>query len=144
MQCPFCEKLEIKARCIIKNDFAFAFPTNIPIVPGHVLIAPLRCVSSFDDMTEEEVKAVFDLRGKLKNALIKTFGAEGFNCAYNDGEVAGQSVPHFHFHMLPRKKGDSGITEYEPRKFLYRTGSRAESPEEELLEVLELIRNNLT
>jgi diadenosine tetraphosphate (Ap4A) HIT family hydrolase len=141
--CPFCTIPLIQKRAIIRNKLAWAFPTNIPVVPGHVLIVPVRCVALFEDLTEKEKKAIFDIRNQLKKALTKIFKAEGFNYAWNEGELAGQSVPHFHLHMLPRKKDDSGITKYEPRKFLYRPGSREESPEEELLAVSELIRNKL-
>jgi len=143
MKCIFCEIPEIKERQITSNDLAWAFPTNIPVVPGHTLVVPKRCVAKFEDLNKEEVDAIFDLVNKLKIALIKTFGAEGFNIAWNEGKLAGQSVPHFHLHLLPRKEGDTGITEYEPRKFLYRPGSREDSPEKELRAVAKLIKGNL-
>ncbi|MFA7216879.1 MAG: HIT domain-containing protein [Candidatus Paceibacterota bacterium] len=143
MKCAFCEIPEIRQREIVSNDFAWAFPTNIPIVPGHVLIVPKRCVAKFEDLDKEEVDAIFDLANSLKLALTKTFGAEDFNIAWNEGKSAGQSVPHFHLHLLPRKEGDEGITEYEPRKFLYRPGSREESPGEELKAISQLIKDNL-
>lgn len=139
-QCVFCERPEIKERAIIQNNLAFSFPTNIPIVPGHILIVPNRCVANSGDLTHEEILAIFDLRKQLNKALIQAFDAEGFNYAWNEGESAGQAVPHFHLHMLPRKKGDKGIDEYEPRKFLYRPGSREVSPESELQSVTELIK----
>lgn len=142
MKCLFCKLPEIKERRIIENDLAWAFPTNIPIVPGHTLICPKRCAAKLEDLESAEREAIFDLVEKLKPALIKTFGAEGFNFAWNEGSSAGQKVPHFHLHVLPRKKGDTGITEYEPRKFLYRPGSREESPEEELKAVSLEIRKN--
>ena len=142
-KCPYCEIPEIRNREIIRNKFAWAFPTNIPIVPGHILVAPIRCVATFEELTQEEIVAIFDLREKLKKALVKVFKAEGFNYAWNEGKLAGQSVPHFHLHILPRKEGDTGITEYEPRKFLYRPGSREESPESELKAVSELIKKFL-
>lgn len=142
-RCPYCEIPEIREREIIRNEFAWAFPTNIPIVPGHVLIVPTRCVALFEDLTKEEITAIFNLRLKLKKALSSLFGAEGFNYAWNEGKLAGQSVPHFHLHMLPRKEGDTGITEYEPRKFLYRPGSREESPEAELRAVAEMIKKEI-
>lgn len=141
--CTFCTVPEIKKRTIVENNLAFAFPTNIPIVPGHILISPKRCVASFEEMAKEEVSAVFSLLCKLKTALKKTFKAEGFNIAWNEGKIAGQSVPHFHLHLLPRRQGDSGITKYEPRKFLYRPGSRQETPEKELLEIRNIIKRNL-
>lgn len=141
--CAYCTIPEIKNRMIVENKHAWAFPTNIPIVPGHLLIAPKRCVAKFEDMNKSEVEAVFSLLRKLKTALNRTFNTIGFNIAWNEGELAGQSVPHFHLHVLPRKDGDTGITKYEPRKFLYRPGSREATPEKELRAVAKLIKNNL-
>ena len=135
--------LEKNERVIVKNDLAWAFPTNIPVVPGHVLISPIRHVARFEDCTIEERSSIFDLYEKIKIALVKTFGAEGFNVAWNENKIAGQSVPHFHMHVLPRKEGDTGITEYEPRKFLYRPGERETTPEEELTHIVELIQKSL-
>ncbi len=140
MHCVFCEKPEIKERAITENEFAFVFPTNIPIVPGHVLISPKRCVADYSELTSEERAAIEDLRQKMHGALTKAFGAQGFNYAWNESKFAGQSVPHFHLHMLPRTEGDTGIYQYEPREFLYRPGSREESPEAELLDVVRLIQ----
>ena len=141
--CPFCTQQDIKERRIIENDFAYIFPTNIPIVPGHVLIAPKRCVAKFEDLEMEEQNSIFELLRHITQALKKTFKAEGFNFAWNEGGVAGQSVPHFHLHVLPRKEGDEGIVKYEPRKFLYRPGSRENSPQKELLVIAEMIKKNL-
>ena len=141
--CPFCADPGVQERLIIKNKFAKAFPTNIPVVPGHVLIVPIRHVAAFEEMTTEEQNAIFKLRNLLKSALREMFGAEGFHYAWNEGEAAGQSISHFHLHMIPRKKGDEGITEYEPRKFLYRPGSREKTPESELAKIALLIKNNI-
>lgn len=143
MKCAFCEIPEIKKRQIIENNLAWAFPTNIPITPGHVLISPKRCVSKYEDVSNEEKEAIEDLRIKVCNALRKAFGAQGFNFAWNDGKDCGQSVPHFHLHIVPRKEGDSGIYKYEPREFLYRPGSREDSPEEELQDIAKVIRDNI-
>ena len=141
--CVYCTLPEIKAREIVGNELAWVFPTNIPIVPGHVLIAPRRCVAKMEDMTSAEREAIEALRVKMTSVLVKTFGATGFNFAWNEGKLAGQSVPHFHLHVLPRKEGDTGITEYEPRKFLYRPGEREATPEAELLAVVALIKKAL-
>ncbi len=141
--CVYCTKEDIKAREIVGNEHAWVFPTNIPIVPGHVLIAPRRCVTKYEDLNDNEKESIEKLRVQIINALRKTFGACGFNYAWNEEPVAGQSVPHFHLHVLPRKEGDEGITEYEPRKFLYRPGSREATPEEELAEVVKIIKDNL-
>lgn len=141
--CVFCTNKEVKNRKITENDLAFVFPTNIPVVPGHVLIVPKRCIATYGDLTTKEQNAIEELRVKITKALTKAFDAQGFNYAWNENEVAGQAVPHFHLHVLPRKKGDVGITEYEPRKFLYRPGSRKTTPEKELEEISELIRKSI-
>lgn len=134
---------EIKQRSFADNETAWAFLTNIPITPGHALVAPKRVVEKMDDLSEKEILDIFALAVLVKNALRKTFGAQGFNLAWNEGKEYGQSVPHFHLHIVPRTEGDDGITEYEPRKFLYRPGSREDSPEEELAAVAAEIRKNV-
>lgn len=130
----------IQRRIVASNERAFAFPTNIPIVPGHLLICPKRVMQTVYELTPEELSDVLRLMESLQKALKAVFGATSFNYAWNEGEDAGQSIQHLHVHMLPRKKGDTGITEYEPRKFLYRPGSREASKEDELQAVAQLIK----
>jgi len=148
MDCAFCAMLENtkKREIIFKNDLSFAFLTYKPIVPGHTLICPIRHVKYFEDLTKDEVQSIFDLRMNIHEALIKTFKAEGFNYAWNENEIGGQSVQHFHLHILPRVAGDAGTYQYEPRQFLYGSGGsagRKEEPEEELSRISKLIRSNL-
>jgi diadenosine tetraphosphate (Ap4A) HIT family hydrolase len=143
VNCPFCDQIKIESRIIYQDQLVKVFPTNIPIVPGHILICPVRHIQIWDELTDGELKAVHEVIVRVKNGLKKTFGAQGFNIAWNEGALAGQSVPHLHIHVVPRIEGDAGIYEYEPRKFLYRPGSRNESPEGELEEVAGLIRSNM-
>lgn len=140
MNCVYCDSREIKARMIAENEYAWAFPTNIPITPGHALVVPKRHAAAFADLSPAELAGVFSLAKRIELALVQAFGAEGFNCAFNQGEVAGQSIPHFHLHLVPRRAGDTGITKYEPREFLYRPGSREATPEAELRAVADAIR----
>ncbi len=137
------ESPRIKERLVACNELAFSFLSHMPIVPGHLLICPIRAVESCEELTLEEWQAILMLQKQVCIALRKTFNAEGFNFAWNMGENAGQTVPHFHLHIVPRKAGDSGILEYEPRVFLYRPGSRAISPLEELRQTADLIRSSL-
>lgn len=134
---------KINERIIAKSTFAFSFLTHMPIVAGHALICPIHPVETSEELSHDEWKEILDLKQQVCRALKKTLNAEGFNFAWNMGESAGQTVPHFHLHIVPRKSGDTGILEYEPRVFLYRPGSRAISPSEELQQTAELIRNNL-
>ncbi|MBV9159361.1 MAG: HIT family protein [Candidatus Kaiserbacteria bacterium] len=124
-----------------RNDLARAVLTNIPITPRHTLILPIRHVSRFSEATNNERIAMFDLAQHIANTLTEKFGAEGFNYAWNEGKAAGQNVEHLHLHIVPRTEGDTGIYEYDPRKFLYRPGSREISPQDELLAAAEELRN---
>ncbi len=146
MECAFCNNPEIDVRTIVDTGLARAFPTFTPVVPGHVLIAPTRHAQYYEDLSPEEKISIEDLRMKLHGALKKSFDAEGFNYAWNEEEIGGQSVPHFHLHMLPRKEGDAGVHGYEPREFLYaktRAVDRPVSPAEELQRIAALIRESL-
>lgn len=142
--CPFCTKRDAKKRVILENEYAWAFPTHTPIVPGHVLICPKRCIPKLDDLRDDEITAILELRSRLKFALRIAFGANGFNYAWNEEPIAGQTVPHFHLHMVPRKLGDAGILNYEPRAFLYRPGSREISPHAELRAITQTIKQALS
>ena len=75
-------------------------------------------------------------------ALAETYDAEGFNCAWNQGNLAGQSVQHFHLHIIPRKEGDTGLLGYDPRSMLYRTGDR-EHLQGSLMEVTNKIKKSI-
>ncbi len=143
MNCPYCTLPEIKERKIVENELAWAFPTNIPITIGHTLVIPKRHVAKYEELTNKEREALEEIRAKIVVALKKGFDAEGFNYAWNEEKLAGQSVPHFHLHIVPRKEGDTGIYEYEPRKFLYRPGERGISLEEELRKVADIIKANI-
>jgi len=131
----------IADRMVAENLLAIAFLGKMPIVPGHMLICPKREVAKSEQLTPEEWNAILQLKEAVCKKLTHVFQAEGFNFAWNEGELAGQSVPHFHLHILPRKAGDAGILEYEPRMFLYRPGIRDISPQEELSSIARLLRD---
>jgi diadenosine tetraphosphate (Ap4A) HIT family hydrolase len=144
-QCQFCTKHSTTTlRRIAQNGLAQAFLTNAPVVPGHTLIIPDRCVGGIDDLSAKEFSAIFTLLAVLKPALRDTFGAEGFNYAWNEGTVAGQTVPHLHLHVLPRRLGDTGVLGYDPRQFFYRTAPRDTSPIHDLAIIAESVKRRVS
>ena len=141
-KCHFCDEgSTVAPRCICENHGARAFLSNAPIVPGHTLIVPSRCVSTIDELERHEIEAMLDLRGRLKPVLELVLQAEGFNYAWNEGCVAGQTVPHLHLHMVPRRTGDTGVLGYDPRKMFYRPGPRECISLDELSDLAFRIRN---
>ena len=77
-----------------------------PIVPGHVLIIPKRVIARYKDLSPDEAADLYETVYKISPILEKHYNAEALNIAMQDGKVSGQSVPHVHVHMLPRKPND--------------------------------------
>jgi diadenosine tetraphosphate (Ap4A) HIT family hydrolase len=71
----------IKERILVRNHLAFSFFSHMPIVPGHLLIFPIRIVAACEELTYEEWQAILDLQRQVCQALKKAFDAEGFNFA---------------------------------------------------------------
>lgn len=132
-RCAFCApRSTVHSRVLAANRHARAFLTLQPVTAGHSLIVPRRCTTSLSDLTAEEVSDVLALRSAVVAALTSALKTEGFNYAWNEGEVAGQTVPHFHLHVVPRTSGDTGVLGYDPRQFFYRPGARPDGSLEDL------------
>ena len=91
---------------VTKHSFAVV---NIkPLLPGHILVSPHRIQPRLRDLTVEETSDLFLTVKRIQRTLQRLYKADGFNVAVQDGEAAGQSVPHVHCHVIPRTKGDPG------------------------------------
>lgn len=77
-----------------------------PITPGHVLVIPKRVVSRVSQLSTEEMTDLFLSVHQISKGIEEFYCADAMNIAIQDGEAAGQSVPHVHVHILPRRKGD--------------------------------------
>lgn len=76
-------------------------------MPGHVLVIPFRKVQYLGDLSPEEVSDVFTTVQRVQKMLAKTYSTSDANVAIQDGPEAGQTVPHFHCHIIPRAKGNT-------------------------------------
>ncbi|XP_021264716.1 bis(5'-adenosyl)-triphosphatase [Numida meleagris] len=90
----------------LKTELSFALVNRKPVVPGHVLVCPLRPVERFRDLCPEEVADLFCTAQRVGNAVEKHFCATSLTIAIQDGPEAGQTVKHVHVHVLPRRSGD--------------------------------------
>ena len=97
-----------------RSEHAVAFVNLKPVVPGHVLVSPLRCVPRFSGLGAEEVADLWSLAQAVGSRVEPHYGAEGLTLAIQDGPAAGQTVPHVHVHVLPRRPGD-----FEPNDKVY-------------------------
>jgi diadenosine tetraphosphate (Ap4A) HIT family hydrolase len=102
--CPFCTIAPEKIW--LRNDGAIAFPDAFPAAEGHTLVVPRRHVLSVFDLPETERDAVWRLVAAARERLRAEWQPDGFTIGINDGPAAGQTVPHGHIHLIPRRRGE--------------------------------------
>ncbi|GFS80660.1 nitrilase and fragile histidine triad fusion protein NitFhit [Nephila pilipes] len=89
-----------------KTKYSMAFVNRKCVVQGHVLVTPIRCAKRFQDLNQNEVADLFMCVQTVQNKIEEVYNASSSNIAIQDGPDAGQTVPHLHVHILPRKSGD--------------------------------------
>lgn len=94
------------------EDFRVIFDA-CPATKGHVLIIPKEHYANVFELPEELAAKVFVLAKKIASVLKEVTGCEGINILQNNGEVAGQTVFHFHMHVIPRYKDGSDIIRWD-------------------------------
>lgn len=77
-----------------------------PLLPGHVLVIPRRITPRLSDLTHAEVTDLFLTVQRVGRMIERVYHASSLNIAMQDGVDAGQSVPHVHMHIIPRKNAD--------------------------------------
>jgi histidine triad (HIT) family protein len=108
--CIFCKiiKKEIPCHKVYENETNLAFLDVHPHVKGHTIVVPKEHRESFLDLSEQEMTNLVLMVRKTMEFLQEKLNCQGFNVGWNDGEVAGQVVPHLHVHIMPRYDGDGG------------------------------------
>ena len=97
----------------MEDDVSVLIDDLYPVSPGHCLIIPKRHIESFFDLMPSEQDSLFKMANRAKNRLeeyrCKNSQPKpaGYNIGINDGQAAGQTVPHVHLHLIPRYVGDS-------------------------------------
>ena len=95
-------------RVLALSELFAVVKDKFPVTEGHSLIIPRRAVSRFAELSAAEKSDLLELVEWTERYLEATLmpAPEGFNLGINDGPVAGQTIPQFHFHVIPRRKGD--------------------------------------
>ena len=109
--CLFCKiaKGEIHSATVYEDSHFTVILDVTPATKGHCLIIPKEHFDNIYEMDDETASKVFVLAKKMATAMTKAFDCDGFNVIQNNGECAGQSVFHFHMHLIPRYEGDNAI-----------------------------------
>ena len=107
--CIFCKiaARQIPSHRLFENADCFSFLDISPLAEGHTLLIPKKHFQSLAGMPEDVLGRTFMALPRLVRAVTVATEAEGCNVLVNDGQVAGQVVPHVHIHVIPRFAGDS-------------------------------------
>ena len=95
------------------EDFRVIFDAS-PATLGHALILPKVHVANVYEIPDELQAKAYILAKKVAAALTEVFKADGVNILQNNNPAAGQSVFHFHIHVIPRKEGDGAMMSWKP------------------------------
>lgn len=107
--CPFCvivEGRDPETRILYRDSKVVAFFPLEPATTGHTLVIPHRHVSHLDDLGPHEVRDLAAAVQRVSAALSSALSPEGLNVIQSNGTAATQTVPHVHFHLVPRTEGD--------------------------------------
>lgn len=99
----YFSRFPVTPQVFLKTKHSYALVNLKPLVPGHVLVVPLRNqVIRLSDLTPEESIDYFKTVQLVQKFIYWEYNAESLNIAIQDGPEAGQTVPHLHTHIIPR------------------------------------------
>jgi histidine triad (HIT) family protein len=107
--CIFCKIVagEIPSYKVYEDENVLAFLDISQVTKGHTLIIPKEHAKDIFELPEETAAKLYSVVPKIANGMKQTFNPIGLNILNNNGEAAGQSVFHYHMHLIPRYgKGD--------------------------------------
>ena len=96
----------IPTRSIYEDENFKVILDAAPATRGHALILPKEHAANLYELPDETAAKAFVLARKLATDMTKKLSCDGFNVVQNNGEIAGQTVFHFHIHLIPRYKDD--------------------------------------
>lgn len=106
--CIFCKIAagDIPSKTIYEDEQFRVIMDISPATKGHALILPKEHYANLYEIPEEVAADAMKLAKKLAKKMTDALECDGFNVVQNNGEVAGQTVFHFHMHLIPRYKND--------------------------------------
>lgn len=110
--CIFCKIMagEIPSRVVYEDEDFKAMLDIDPATKGHTLIIPKNHYSNVLDLGETETARVLTVAKKIATRMMEALDCDGVNLVQNNGEAAGQTVDHFHLHVIPRYENDPDKT----------------------------------
>jgi histidine triad (HIT) family protein len=106
--CVFCRIVakQIPATVVHEDEHTLAFMDIGQVNPGHVLVAVKQHAENVFVLNDAQAAAVFRAASRVARAIRAAFAPEGLSVYQANGKAAGQTVFHFHLHLVPRHEGD--------------------------------------
>ena len=117
--CVFCKivKGEIPATRLYEDPDVLAFMDIGPVVKGHALVIPKAHHNPMMDAPPEILQKLITVVQRIAKAQMKGLQADGINISQANGSVAGQMVPHIHFHVIPRFAAEGIHRNWSPKQY---------------------------
>lgn len=124
--CPFCGIAD--ERVAFRTTQSLALWDGFPVTEGHLLVIPKRHVPVWHQLSSSEVADLAKAIEEAQKLLRRRYGVDAFNVGFNEGAAAGQTVPHFHVHVIPRRPGDMADPRGGVRHVIPERGNYMRSP----------------
>lgn len=134
--CIFCKiaNHEIPATILYEDEEVLVFMDIGPIVKGHALAIPKKHFDTILETPENLLSKLHRTAQRIAVSQMNGLGADGVNIVQNNGQAAGQEVPHIHVHIIPRFENDGHHWNWKAKKY--------DDPNE-MIGLAEKMRNNL-
>ncbi len=108
MDCIFCDIIEgrSEAEILYQNENIISFLDIRPVNYGHTLVITKKHYDNFQSVPIEELAHLMKGLQFITSGIVKSVNSDGFNLIVNSGKAAGQTIFHFHFHIIPRYLND--------------------------------------
>uniref|UniRef100_A0A1B6DP50 Nitrilase and fragile histidine triad fusion protein NitFhit n=2 Tax=Clastoptera arizonana TaxID=38151 RepID=A0A1B6DP50_9HEMI len=137
----------VSRECVfLKTDHTIAFTNLRCVLPGHVLVAPIRSAQRLSELTQSEISDLFNTVKRVQSLVEKVYNAQSSTITVQDGPDAGQTIQHVHVHILPRKPNDflqNDQIYYELQKHDKGTDAKPKRSETDMANEAELLKNHL-
>lgn len=117
--CIFCKiaRGELPATKVYEDQDTLAFMDIGPVVKGHTLVIPKQHCNPITGTPAEVLQKLIIVVQKIVRAQFDGLNADGINVTQANGKIAGQIIPHIHFHVIPRFKSNEYSLNWKPGKY---------------------------
>lgn len=117
--CIFCKIIngDIPSRRIYEDENFVVMMDVSPASKGHSLLLPKEHYANVFEMPDELLEELLKVAKKVAAQMKEALQADGINLLQNNGEAAGQTVFHYHMHLIPRYEGEAPILTWEPKSY---------------------------